>query len=308
MTSFSTIAETPFASHPDRADDPAPRPATSHPALPERVALGTMHGKERALFEGFAGLGVTLVVPQGLDTDLFGTFTGETPRRGTMLEAARSKAVQAASMTGLPVGLASEGSYGPHPFIPFLPVGRELLVWHDTRSGLDITEMLVDESPCYLHVDLHHASEAAEFLKKVGFPEQALVVSPVGRDDQPTAKGVADRATLEDAIARAVSSSPDKAARLQTDMRAFCNPRRMSVLAKLGRRLAERLKTHCPHCNHPGWGWTGVRGALRCGDCGCPTQSPSHDVYSCVACRAEEAVERSPGAEASPAICPMCNP
>ena len=61
-----------------------------------RIALGTMHAKERALAKPFARiLGAELVVPHDIDTDAYGTFTGETPRAGTMLDAARAKPVLA---------------------------------------------------------------------------------------------------------------------------------------------------------------------------------------------------------------------
>ena len=52
-------------------------------SLPERVALGTMHGKAAAIAPPLARLGIALVVPEGLDTNRFGTFTGETPRHGS---------------------------------------------------------------------------------------------------------------------------------------------------------------------------------------------------------------------------------
>jgi len=77
--------------------------------LPDRAALGTMHGKAAAIVPPLARLGITLVVPKRLDTDRFGTFTAEVPRKGTMDDAARTKARAAIAATGLPVGIASEG-------------------------------------------------------------------------------------------------------------------------------------------------------------------------------------------------------
>ncbi|NHB77752.1 hypothetical protein [Rhodobacter calidifons] len=62
-------------------------------SLPGRVALGTMHGKAAAIAPPLARLGIAVVVPEGLDTDRFGTFTGEVPRAGGMVEAARAKAL-----------------------------------------------------------------------------------------------------------------------------------------------------------------------------------------------------------------------
>ncbi|KQY12460.1 hypothetical protein ASD36_27865 [Rhizobium sp. Root1334] len=276
-------------------------------SLASRAALGTMHGKADALSPSFANIGVDLVVPNGLDTDAFGTFTGETKRQGTMLDAARAKARAAATLTGLTIGIGSEGSYGSHPFVPFIPAGRELLVWHDTGSGIDIIDMMIDETPSFAHRDIKDIAEAEDFIRAIDFPRQALVVSVVGAKSI-LAKGVRDQSTLIDATRRAISLSPTAQARLQTDMRAFMNPRRMVVIAKLGELFTKRLTTLCPDCNHPGWGWVGIKGGLRCSACGCRTQLPSHDVMSCVACHAEQLVERSIGAEADPTFCPSCNP
>ena len=77
--------------------------------LPARVALGTMHGKEAALAPPLAALGIGLVTP-AMDTDRFGTFTAETPRAGSMEEAARAKAQAAMAATGRDFGIGSEGA------------------------------------------------------------------------------------------------------------------------------------------------------------------------------------------------------
>jgi hypothetical protein len=47
------------------------------------VALTTKHEKARAIARPFrVGLGVEVLVPTGIDTDLLGTFTGEVERAG----------------------------------------------------------------------------------------------------------------------------------------------------------------------------------------------------------------------------------
>ena len=45
--------------------------------------------------------------------------------------------------TGLKFGLASEGSYGPHPYIPFIPGGREIVLFIDDERGIEIRESIV---------------------------------------------------------------------------------------------------------------------------------------------------------------------
>ena len=78
------------------------------------VAVGTRHGKERQLAPAFVEvLGASLVVPPDLDTDQFGTFTGEVARVASATDTARAKARLGMRTLGLRHGLASEASYQP---------------------------------------------------------------------------------------------------------------------------------------------------------------------------------------------------
>jgi hypothetical protein len=100
------------------------------------LVLATMHGKESVILPPLeARLGVRGVVAPGLNTDQFGTFTGEIPREGSPLEAARRKVLAALDATGARLGVASEGSFGPHPAIPFLAADVELLLLVDRTTG-----------------------------------------------------------------------------------------------------------------------------------------------------------------------------
>ena len=84
-----------------------------------RVSLATCHGKERLLARPFRrGLDLTVVLATGLDTDAFGTFSGERPRPADAPEACRRKAEAGMDRTGLDLGLASEGSFGAQPALP----------------------------------------------------------------------------------------------------------------------------------------------------------------------------------------------
>jgi hypothetical protein len=94
-----------------------------------RVAiLATMHNKEKVISPLLKEhLGINLIVPQGLNTDIFGTFTREIKRPDTQVIAARLKAKKALEMydekIALPmvgVAIASEGSFSPHPLIPYI--------------------------------------------------------------------------------------------------------------------------------------------------------------------------------------------
>jgi len=220
--------------------------------LPDCAALGTMHGKAAAIAPPLARIGITLVVPIGLDTDRFGTFTPEIPRAGTMEEAARAKAHAAIAATGLSCGMASEGAYGAHPFIHFLPIGREVLLWYNSETGQKVVERLTDNTPCYDNATVCSGDEVTAFLKRIDFPQTAVIVAATG-DGAPTlAKGLQDRAAVDEAVARAAHLSVQGSAFLQTDMRAHLNARRMETIGRLAERLAARLATACPACCAPG--------------------------------------------------------
>lgn len=270
--------------------------------LPPSVALGTMHGKEAAIAPPLAALGITLV-RAAIDTDRFGTFTGDVARTGTMLETARAKARAAAAATDLAVGLASEGAYGPHPHIPFLPQGREMLLWLDTRSGHEIVEVMTDDRPCYDQLHITDAAEADTFLSRIGFPATAVIVQ-TAHGSVPIAKGITERGALGAALAQALATQGG--ALIQTDMRAHVNPRRMAVIGDLAARLAKRLATPCPACTAPGFGRLRAMPGLRCRDCGTKTGLIAADIHGCTACGSETVLSRT--GEADPAHCPHCNP
>lgn len=107
-----------------------PGSAEVSPYRDQEIAVGTRHGKQHQFAVAFhQQLHASLVTPPDLDTDQFGTFTGEVQRTDCAVTAARAKSRLAMNVTGLPFGLASEASYGllaggwPGP-LPGLPVPR----------------------------------------------------------------------------------------------------------------------------------------------------------------------------------------
>lgn len=82
-----------------------------------QVALLTKHGKKRVIASVLdAVLGCRVELVEGYDTDLLGTFTRDIPRHGAQLKAAQIKARLGMDLAGLPIGIASEGSFGADPF------------------------------------------------------------------------------------------------------------------------------------------------------------------------------------------------
>lgn len=88
------------------------------------AVLATMHGKERAIAPFVTRfLGLEIRIPDGLETDVFGTFSREAPRLGTPPQAARARVAEAR------FGLAS-----PIPTWPFCR--RAMRSWFWSIAGL----------------------------------------------------------------------------------------------------------------------------------------------------------------------------
>lgn len=279
------------------------------PYAGRRAALATMHGKERVLARPLrAGIGVELVVPAELDTDAFGSFTGEVARRAGPRATCVAKARAGMAALGLPLGLASEATFGPHPVLGFAPYHEELLAFVDDALGLEVVERLATMRTNFAHTTSAGALPEP-FLERVGFPRHALVVRPNRGGGSLLEKGVDDPDRLAAAIARAAAASGDGHARLETDMRAHVNPYRQRVLRRLSGALSRRLRTPCPACGAPGWGPEGHEPGLPCETCGTPTRLPWRERWACGACAHGELRPRADGVvTAEPMVCPHCNP
>lgn len=265
------------------------------------AALATRHGKERVIAPAFAAAtGLAVTVPPGVDTDALGTFTGEVARPGSMRDTARVKARRGMEAAGLPFGIASEGSFGPHPVVPFLAAGRELMIFIDDMHGIEVVEEAVSESTNFAALDLVPGADVERFLVRVGFPQHALVL----RWGERVITGIDTRDQLASLLSFCTG-----AARIETDMRAHLNPTRMAEIGKLGVMLARRMATLCPACAAPGFGPVRREAGLPCGDCETPTPLVKSIVSGCALCGHETCIPRPDGrTAASPAECPECNP
>lgn len=272
------------------------------------IAFGTRYGKHHQVRDTFAHvLGTEVVVPADIDTDQFGTVTGDVPRTLDPVAAARAKARLGMAAATARFGLASEASYGPLPGVG-VPGHEEVLLFLDPGRSIEIVEgercLLTPPAP--LRVTADH--DLDHYLRQAGFPEQALVVRP-HRGDTPTevVKGITDRDELTSAITFAAARSDDGHALLEPDLRAHHNPTRRVVLTRLGRRLAERLATPCLACGCPGYGRTDTERGLPCTACATPTDLITADIYTCGQCTHHHRVPRA-ALTADPRWCPLCNP
>ncbi len=249
-------------------------------------------------------------MPSDFDTDAFGTFTRDVDRASDQLTTVRLKAEAALALTGETLVLASEGSFGPHPQLPFVPYSREFVLLLDTVHQLEIVGEAISTHTNYRSQAIASLEEALSFAKSVGFPAHGLVVmESVDAPNRPLAKGITQEADLIAAVELALSKSQRGKVHLETDMRALYNPTRMQAIAQATENLIHLVAQRCPECDCPGFGIVERRPGLPCSLCYAPTSLTLSELYRCQKC-AYECWLRSPHASdfADPGQCPYCNP
>lgn len=276
------------------------------------AVLATMHGKERAIGPVLEhGLGLRVALALGLDTDQFGTFSRDIDRTGTQLDAARAKIAAAFDYAPYArVGLASEGSFGPHPYIPFLALGRELVLLVDRERGLELTGHFSGPETNYGHAIVSDIEGAIAFAERSKFPEHGLIV--MGCVDEKPAPGLAlvkevgDGVALEKAVAKVIAQCG--AAFVEADMRAHRNPTRMGTIERAASDLVRRFRSQCPACAHPGFDVTERVPGLPCEGCGEPTHVIRAEILTCQACDYRQERPATSAMTADPGRCESCNP
>ena len=278
-----------------------------------RIAvLATMHQKERAIAPILESeFGIKVIVPENINTDTFGTFTRETKRPGNQIETARLKAQKALELTGEALGLASEGSFAPHPNIPFISSNREIVILLDRNHGLEIIGEEFSTDTNHSHMVVKSVEEAFEFGKKIGFPEHGLVVmfSEYPQGNKEVIKGIITEEKLVEAVNFVLKNSPTGKAHLETDMRAMYNPTRMNNIAKATQDLVEKINSLCPKCSTPGFKVSKRIQGLPCAICYMPTTLTRAVIYQCQKCGFNQEKPFPNGSKyADPAQCIYCNP
>ena len=269
-----------------------------------------MHGKDRAIAPHFCRwFGMTVTTALGFDTDALGTFSGEIERTGTMVDAARAKALLAIERTGAHIGIGSQGAFGPHPYVPFLASGQEVLLLREANSGHEIIVHRRSQTN-FAHVILSSFDDPLSFLRDVGFPEHAVIVRPGDPTDRSVlAKGLRDLEAVQTAIQEVAQRSSAGKVMLQTDMRAHLNPTLMDSIGRTAKLLAVRTARCCPACGATGFGITDVARGLPCGDCGLPTELIRAEIHGCKPCgHTTRRFERSGRMRAEAQWCQYCNP
>lgn len=279
-----------------------------HPVYAGRkVALLTQHGKESVIAPVLEpGLGCTVELVTGFDTDQLGTFTREIPRPGTQLQAARRKARKGMELSGLPLGMASEGSFGLDPFTRLFPWNVELLVWIDDELGIEIVGM-AQKSARNGQLQTGDYAEVAAFAAREDFPRHHLIVRPQSQDDARVCKGITDWDQLKTCFEQCLAESDNGQVFVETDLRAFANPTRMQQIGQAAIDLLSRIQSVCPSCKAPGYWVSERQPGLPCAACGLPTSAYRSELWACLRCEHKVVKPRTDMMAADPGSCSYCN-
>ncbi|MEX1217589.1 MAG: DUF6671 family protein [Acidimicrobiales bacterium] len=272
-----------------------------------RAALATKHGKESIFSPALAKIGIAVSVAE-IDTDHFGTFAGEIERLGTPRETAERKARAGLQSLGVSVGLASEGSFGPHPATPFLLADTEVVVYVDTDLDYCVFAVASSISAVPPAKVIMNTDDINSLMITKLFPDQRAIVvteEPLTKTRIVLAKGIDNVDELRSTVEQAFADQPHSVI-VEPDLRAHYCPDRRKVISSAVDRLVKRLRVSCPDCDAIGFGSLRTIPGLRCGLCGLPTTSTAFDVMGCSRCGFETEVARA--GEADPTFCDRCNP
>lgn len=280
----------------------------NHKYSGENVFFATKHLKEIALKPLLAQLDLNCI-PIEVDTDQFGTFSGEVERTSGVRETLRLKIQAAIKMRPeARFFLASEGSFGPHPFIGFIPSDHEALLLFDKKLNIEIYVEEVSTKTNHAEIEFGPSDDLDGFLSQIGFPEHGIIVKPKGNSTK-VFKNLKTLHEVQQAVLNSFQESSEPKIILLTDMRAHFNPTRMDVIKKAGEKLIESLCSFCPSCHAPGFSISRSVAGLCCEECGLPTSIAKDVIWSCVKCEYTEQKKRPDGLRSvSASNCDFCNP
>lgn len=273
-----------------------------------RLLIATRHKKEEVIAPVLnEGLGVSCFTIDDLDTDTWGTFTGEVERRLDPLATVRAKCLWAMELHGCDLAVASEGSFGQHPAMPFVPSDEEFIIFIDKKNDLEIIAREISTATNFNGQEISSMAELLKFAENCQFPSHGLILRPSQGAKLDLVKGITRLEDLKNSYQQLHRQFNRVYA--ETDMRAMYNPSRMTVIKKTTVRLVERIKSTCPRCATPGFGVVEVKQGLPCSLCGSPTNSTLSHVYRCLKCAAEKE-EKYPRGKTTedPMYCDHCNP
>ena len=273
-----------------------------------KIIIATKHKKELVIAPLLeSALGLQCFTDDNFDTDILGTFTGEVERELDPISTVREKCLRAMRLSNCDLGVASEGSFGPHPNLYFACADEEFLIFIDLVHDIEIIVREQSTETNFNGKAIHTEKELLDFAHSTGFPEHALILRKSKDEKTDIQKGITDPKHLKSTFS--ALQAKYGTVYVETDMRAMYNPTRMGVIAKAVESLIQKINSKCPKCQMPGYGVTDSKSGLRCSMCGMPTSSILSIIYECRHCHhVDEQLFPYQKTSEDPMFCNFCNP
>jgi hypothetical protein len=273
-----------------------------------KLIIATKHGKEKVIAPIVEKeLGVKCFVSLDIDTDILGTFTGEIERKDDPVASARNKCLMAMELTNCDLAIASEGSFGPHPNLFFVPADDEILIFIDKKNGLEIIVRELSAETNFNGSVINTEKNLLAFAAKANFPSHGLILRKSKEEYGEIIKGITCAEQLIKVFTKLMNDFGT--AFVETDMRAMYNPTRMKVIENAANKLSKKINALCPVCDMPGFSITDVKEGLPCEICNYPTRSTISYIYTCQKCNYKNEVKYPKGKKTEdPMYCDLCNP
>ncbi|CAN5127109.1 hypothetical protein BH09BAC3_BH09BAC3_27750 [soil metagenome] len=272
------------------------------------LVIATKHQKEKViapLIEKY--LGVKCTVPENFDTDIFGTFAGEVERDDDPITTARKKCLRAMEFTGVDLAIASEGSFGAHPHLHFVPADDEIILLMDRKNQIEIIARELTAETNFNGETIFDHQQMVNFADRVSFPSHGLIIRKSKETQDNIVKGVTDWNHLDATVKFYLEKFGS--AYLETDMRAQYNPMRMKCIESATFSLINKAHSYCPRCGTPGFDVVESFPGLPCKICHSPTRSLMKQLLCCQVCtfKMEKMFPHDKEYE-EPNFCDHCNP
>jgi hypothetical protein len=272
------------------------------------LLIATKHKKEKVIAPVLEKeLGVVCIVSENFDTDTFGTFSGEIDRKDDPLATVRNKCLQAMELVNCDLAIASEGSFGAHQTLFFVPADDELVYLVDKKNNIEVWGRELSTRTNFSGIMIESETDLMEFADMVSFPSHGLIIKKAQEDNTEIVKGICNKQELLAHFDYFITKYGK--AFIETDMRAMYNPTRMNIIEKATKNLIVKLINFCPNCDTPGFSITEVKAGLPCTRCKFPTRSTLAHIYECKKCsNKNEVLYPHKKYVEEPTFCDICNP
>ena len=273
-----------------------------------KLLIATKHKKEIVIAKHFEKeFGVICEVQEDYDTDFFGTFTGERERALSPLETVRNKCLVAMDKYGYDLGVANEGSFGPHPSLFFIPSDEEFMIFIDKKISLEIIVKKWTTDTNFSGRSIKNEAGLLKFVKATKFPSHGIILRRCRDSNEEIIKDIRTAKSLKSHFKKILDKYGE--VYVETDMRAMNNPTRMNMIEETTLKLIAAIKSRCPKCSTPGFIPVNYIKGLPCKLCGLPTKSIKMEVLGCKKCNntVEKLYPNNKKWEV-PQYCDYCNP